>query len=611
MLAAALLAIVATALSGCMAVGSVDGNANAPPDPCTTDDECQGGRCSEGLCLSASSLTFSAELYPPPQRSDLAPTELATLVVTKDGTVKAAFAPSVEVKGRVVLFPSTLFSIPATVTFRRPSRIPGAPDYAVSVTAQSGSDGTGAGFRVRLPPNVEGETYEVIVVPDSAKANRATTGTEPAEDNMPPLHLSVSITEDRELELPLNDTQLLTQVKGRVVDAAGRGVKNMLVRAYGRYLPLAKRELASSLDRTDAEGRYSLWVRSAWEDQFDFEVAPGQDQRLPRVIRKEITIEDASLLSPGPRVLADVRLPPFTTALEYKLPVTGQSPSGGVVDIDGATVNVRTVLSGEDQDLVVYWDRSVVVAGKAALWLIPGNADANRVYALDVLPMPGSPFAGLWQSPLEVGPPAKGDSSGGVLANVALASSALVNARLQDHKGIPVEGMSIRFRPSASYWRSLTDPQLAYAATFPWPEAVTDAQGSFGIYLDPQVLGQPTPYDLELLPPPGSFVPRWSLDQIQPANLSPGESTLDLRELRMPPAAYAKGVIVDPSGSPVPAAEIRVYLSRKTGDDCGDPTQQQAAPCVSTRLSALAQSDDLGNLFLVLPNPHQYAPQAR
>lgn len=611
MLAMALVAVVVTALAGCMGTGAVGDNQAFPPTLCTTDNDCAGrGHCSEGLCLGTSSLTFSAELYPPPYQSNLAPTELTILDITKEGRVTAEFASSVEVVGRVVLAPSTIVSIPATVTFRRPSRIPGAPDYVVSVPAQSSADRDHVGFRARLAPNQDGETYEIIVVPDSAKANRVEGGADLAGDSMPPLHLSLSITSDQKLELPLGDASGLTQVKGRVIDAAGRGVKDMLVRAFGRYQAFSQRELASSAGHTDLEGRFSIWVRSSWEDQFDIEVAPSADQRLPRIVRRTVTIEDASFLSPGPRVLDDMRLPPFTSALSYTLPVVGMSPSGGVVDIDGATVHFKTVLFTEADDLVTYWDRAVVVAGQATLWLIPGNADANRVYSLNIVPMPGSPFAGSWNGVLEVGPQAKGDPSGGVLAKVTLGNSVLLSGRLNDYAANPVEGMAIRCRPSGSYWRNLTDPQRTYAATFAWPEVVTDADGRFAIYLDPRVLGQPTSYDLDLLPPPGSFVPRWSFDQIEPGQLD-GASTHDLGNLRMPPASYAKGQIVDPMGAPVANAEIRIYLSRESHDACGDPTaQQQPAPCVTARLSALAQSNASGDLFLVLPNPPQYSTPA-
>ena len=129
----------------------------------------------DNACLSAnSSGDFAAELFAPQNRSDmLARAEIKMLGISATNTTEIMFARSVEVAGRVLLRSTDETSVAAKLSFRRPSRIPGAPEYVVNVTAAAGKRAGEPAFRVRLLPNIDDVKLVPLPIPFAAPDQKA------------------------------------------------------------------------------------------------------------------------------------------------------------------------------------------------------------------------------------------------------------------------------------------------------------------------------------------------------------------------------------------------------------------------------------------------------
>ena len=94
-------------------------------------------------------------------------------------------------------------------------------------------------------------------------------------------------------------------------------------------------------------------------------------------------------------------------------------------------------------------------------------------------------------------------------------------------------------------------------------------------------------YDLELIPPSASRLPRWSRDGVTLGAQAPEKLDLDMTPL--PATTLATGTVLDKTlGAAVPDAEVRVYM--RDAD-------------TRARLRTLARSDKDGKVVLVLPSP--------
>lgn len=587
-----LFAVVAAALGGCV-------EKKGPTGECQRTEDCASGQiCGEdGLCYGdPPALALAAELYPPEDRADLPRTEVTALAISAEGQLVLAFARPVEVAGRVVLADDADVSVAAKVVFRRRSRIPGVPSYVVTADSQPGRIGTDASFRVRLAPNEPGEVYEVTVYPDDGAIHQPQNGWPTPAELAPPLREpSVLVAEDLPgVTFTLAKPGGLKQITGRVVDAAQKGVEGLRVRAYGRFTPDAAPEILSSRGKTDAHGRFSVWVPVAAEDDFDLVITPKPGDPLPHITRRGIHVEDPPGEWTVTKDIGDLALPAYPKPTAFELPVFGSSPGGGMAPAVGAVVTFRTELDANDATTVTYVAQALVDPdGYARVLLIPGG-ESNRQYGYDAVPPPGTPYGAAWGRPLDVGP------TGGVLgATEPLPARLYITGRVMESLGIPAAGVTIRAEPSPIFTYALDARAREILVGVAWPETVSDPEGRFALFVDPLVLGALVTYDFELVPPQGSLLPRWSLDGL-PADAK--GTTMALGELWLPDASYARGPVTDASGAPVPGAEVRVYEVATDTTICA-LAQDPSACVLPARLRALAESDGSGRVKLVLPDP--------
>ncbi len=576
------LAAILLVAAGCVV------DPEAPPPPvCEMDTDCATGQtCRANACFGgAQTVDFAAELFAPPNRNDmLARHEILDLDVTTAGDVSVMFGPSIEITGRVLLRSNDALSAAAKVVFRRPSRIAGAPDYLVTVDALPGMAKNEAAFRARLTPNSASDTYDITIYPDDGTLHQPPGGTPPPNALAPPTAIKLNLRDNRSYDITL-DSGGLKGLAGSVLDAVGNGVDNMLVRAYVRRTSGA-RELVSSTGRTGPNGRFELYLPLADASLFDLVVTPGPGKRWPSLSRRGVRVSSAALADGATSDLPPIMYPAFPSIGTYQLPVAGPDAAGGRKPAIGATVTFATTLSEGSVDTVTYETSATVSSrGLADVELVPGVLSQNRMYRVSVVPMPSAQHAARWDAMVPVGPPNPSTGSGGVLAELELQRRIYVTGKLVDAQGLPAVNVNVKPQLSTAFVNSLPADTLARVISVGLPEVTTSPAGTFAIYLDATLSGRTPLYDFELVPPGGSRLPRWSRDSVTLGGIT--DYKLELDEIVLPRTALATGTVKDVQGSPVPDAEVRVYMRDQT----------------SARLRTLAKSDKDGQVVLVLPLP--------
>lgn len=601
--------VLAFALTGCIDV--VDPPADIEP-MCEVTADCdvaEGEICDQGVCWGdpPEDTRFAAILIPPDSHPDLVPTELPTLAIGEDGTVPGLdFIAPKKLSGKVRLLCDVnascdpMASVSARITVKRASRIPGGPAYSRTVVAQAGVR-EGPAFTLRLPPTGSGDdAYEVTITPDDTAVEDADSPAALA----PPMRFSLAVTEDTsDLEWVLGDPEQLKVVKGRVVDAANRGLPGMQVWALGKWTALGELERASSIATTDAEGRFEIRIPRAMLDVFDLVVKPGPGITAPSLRTSGVIIPDPELGEEYVLLEGDLRLPSYAAPVSYVVPVRGFDGSGELQPVAGAEVRVTTVLL-DDGDTVATYTASAYSDGEghARLDLIPGGGQQNRLYLARVLPPAGAKHASLFDAELTVGlANPDGDSW---LPTLQLGERIPVTGTIVDAGGHVVAGATVSASASLGFVLGLDQSARTTLDNLQLPSATTDEDGLFLIWVDPILVGLDAVYDLEIAPPSGSQAPRWSVRGVGAAQSTSG--ALELGDVWLPPASYARGPVHAPGGDPVPAAEVRIYevpdeavaMCAGVIDPFGD--DECESPPI---LRGLWQTRPDGVVWMVLPDP--------
>jgi hypothetical protein len=597
--AAATVAFAAfAALAGCVV--------QDPPRTamCFRDGECDPGEvCGDDhICYGNPPATvFLAELTPPLGRTDLAPTELP-FEVTSQGDFVAAFAPSIAVSGRVVLASDPATTVAAHLVFRRPSRIKGAPDYVVSGDSSAGvADPTAPSFATRLVPVLPGESYSVTIYPDDTRDPDGPEAETLAQKAPPYRQIGFAFDGDAtDLVFPL--AAATKKITGRVVDSTlAHPQANLDVRAYGRFGPLDPVEVASSRGVTaaagggqsqNAPGSFTIYVPSAWEDDFEVRITPRADNPQPTIVLKHVRLPDGQ----AELALGDIALPAFPAATTYQVPVQGEAPEGGLEPAVGARISLRTVLFEDDARVVFYQAQGAADDhGLAQVPLIPAAAGENRIYRYDVAPVANTPHRSIWGEMLAVGP------AGGVLAQGAtLGARVLLSGQLRDSLGIALPDVGVQVQPSVRFTYELLAATTPFdVSTVAFPSTTTSKDGRFSIWVDPEVVSVQAGYVLEFVPPADSLQPLWTSSgetRVAP-DPSGGQG---LGDIWLPDPAYVRGTVATSGRDPVPGAEIRLYEAGDDATACAEAQIKCVAPAI---LRAQGTTNDQGGVRLVLPRP--------
>src|SRR4029453_13069166 len=100
--------------------------------------------------------------------------------------------------------------------------------------------------------------------------------------------------------------------------------------------------LVSSTGKTDADGRFEIFLPQGRSSIFDLRIAPGPGVKAPWMVRKGVRPTPTA----GTRMaLSDaIRYPAMPNAVKYRLPVAGFDASGGRKAAIGATVTFSSTL---------------------------------------------------------------------------------------------------------------------------------------------------------------------------------------------------------------------------------------------------------------------------
>jgi hypothetical protein len=565
---------------------------------CFKDKDCGGGEvCGDDrICYGNPPPGPLAVRIDAPGDLGLPPAELEAMPAWNDQGyfdlrwTEAGELP-VEISGRVVLAANPDVSVGARVVLRRLSRIPGGPDYVVTAESVAGLGPDKASFSATVLPTRSGESYEVVIYP--ADSGPAPT---PAELAPPYRQQGFSFIEpSAKLTFPLggqNAQGAEKRIRGRVKSAGGQPIAGLVVRAFGKFGPLDRTEVASNLARTDAQGQFSLRVPVAWLDQFDVLISPPSGTHQPEVRLYDVTVDDPVGQTSVELTLADTVLPAFPPPADFEMPVIGTAPEGGQEVVVGATVRLTTTLVESPSQSVTFRALAQVGPdGRATFKLIPGLPGAPRSYLLDVIPLPDAPYAQVWSESLAVG------SDGELALPAPLARRVVLTGQVLDEIGVPAGGVLVRLVPSPTFVFALADTPLDLT-TARWPETITGADGRFSMWIDQNILDTQAAYTLHFEPTPDSLLPFMTVADV--GALPDDTGTVDLAELWLPNPAYGRGTVRDPLGQPVAFATVFVYEPIDQSVACAKATGECRVPAP---LRALAQTDEQGGFRLILPRP--------
>lgn len=614
--------LIAALLLAPACISSVDDGSGV--DMCDENADCDvesGEVCDEGVCWGdpPDGVTFAGVLVPPDDRTDLPVAVIPALSIADDGTIVGLdFPPAVTVSGRVLLAcppidqdPDPSYdcgperSVGAQITIERASPFAGGPILSRTIVA-AGAVGPGeSAFSFLLPRDPAAE-YRITITPDDSAGGDSIAPGELA----PPRELTITADRDHQVEWVLGDPDALKTIRGCVQNVVGDGspYAGMHVQALGRWSQLSPLTRASSRSYTDESGCFTLRVPIKMLDEFDILVQPAPEAILPTLrlvgefVRDPADGEIYEHLIDPPLVMPSAPAP--TT---FRLPVEALGSAGGQERVPGAAVRMTTVFplpDGELRDIQVTFTAEAVTSaldaedpGVASLELYPGS-EQNRVYAVQVVPPPDSQF----QSAFDLVVPVGVGGSAEVLQPVALSRRAALTGVAVTAAGEPVAGAPIEASASSSLRLTVDSQEVdAILDQLQFPTATTDDGGAFLVWVDRELVGEAATYDVDVSPAPfSSEAPSWTFEDIEvPAE---GEA-VDLGQLVLPEASYARGLVRDGHGNTVEGAELRIY-QLGAADYCTRVLEIGTADCVPpARLRGIWASDDQGTVRVVLPDP--------
>ncbi|MBP6631488.1 MAG: hypothetical protein KBG28_16095 [Kofleriaceae bacterium] len=561
-----------------------------PAPMCVDTSECEaaaGEVCAEGVCWGDPPTLAMAAIVGPPDVSVLAGAEVPSLSIARDGWMAdLVLDAGVLVAGRVqpacVTQPCDQASLAALVTVTRASRIPGGPTFRVSTRSTAGvTDATQASFQVRVPRSEPGERYIITVVGLDADGAR-----------LPDLPV-----DRRELELPGSTvpSQLRIELGGasqRLVSGSvsdGAPLVGYQVVARARWSADGPLEELSSIATTDASGAFTLGLPLSAQGPIEVVARPPEDVVAPSLRRPDIELTD------GVTALSPLRMPAYPAPVSLTLPVRGPSSDGAIEPVSGARVTATTTLEPPVGPLTfVEFEASAETdpSGVARLRLIPPFAGNVQAYQFRVVPPAGAK--------VELGAAmsvARDLGAMPLLSELILPRRVAIRGQLASDRDVAIEGVAVRATPNLGFVYEL-DPELQrLLGEIAVGTDISRADGSFVVWVEPEIGGQRARYDLVIDAQGVVQVPNWQVSDVAVA----AEAGVDLGPVTLPPAAFVRGVVTDAEGVAVPGAEVRVLALSEADLTCraSNAPANCTAPAV---VLARGESDEQGVVRLVLPD---------
>jgi len=522
--------------------------------------------CAPPECAADSTLLLVAEVDPPSD-SSLVRQEFGSVTIDPaTGLFALALDQQVTLKGTVLIGTGAQAQmVGATVVATRPSRITGRPDV-VYQAAVSPVDGH---YVLVVSRNLPQEKYTLRVT---------TTDTSLA----PPKTLSVVAQEDQEVDVTLEPPLTLPELHGTVVDSLQQPVAGMQVQATTVATDSTAASVVSTTTVTDISGAFSIRLVAAPPDKVMLTATPttlatGPLPSLSRVV-------DTTKLGPTNAMTAGLTMPPLPAAVEVHYNIVGVSTSGARVAVTPATCTFTADVSdphATDGTTAVHQTASMSdpKTGEVTVDLIP-SATGNRTYSVTLTPDPSQLFATMTTT-VDVA------TAGGYGADIVLPLRSQLSGLVLGPDGKPLPSLMVM--PAASTVAAALAATPATVAATP-STATAGADGRFSLRLDPGF------WDIGLIPPADAMLPRLWLSQIDL------NQDLDEGTIIVPSGAIVHGVVHDPSGAPLPHANVRIYTVSSGNAGCAADNQQCLSP---PRLRAESPSGSDGVVSVILPSQPQ------
>ncbi|HVV86400.1 MAG TPA: hypothetical protein VHE35_25260 [Kofleriaceae bacterium] len=584
------------ALGGALAGACIDTPAPTTPPACSSAADCNaaaGEVCDEGVCWGNPPAGGFAAVLSPTDTDAAGRTEITPLLFSSsgwmtgdtDGAPRLVLASTVRLKGTVTApCPAELtdcdqsFEVPATVKFTRAS---GIDEKGVVFEATT----TGGDYQVVLPRPTEVVTYQVTVSPSDVPL---AAGRPSAAELLAPRRLDIAVDpasgNDVTINLVLADAANLRPVSGTVVRPPPGNLTGWRVWAEAPSMDeLGGFERVSNIARLDGAGGYRLLVPID-RGPVDVVVSPpaptGTDVAAPGLRHRNV---DPSQLMQLPVMT----VPPVGDVSVVGVTVSGTSGGGDSELIDGARVVARM-----DEELApdVYLTHRVIAAtneyGVAALqlWAPPAGALRTNDYAIDVLPASGSEQATHFGWPLSLEP---GDAP---TVAIPLERRMPIRGTVLDEHGVGVGGASVSAAIAQTIRCDLDSGERMLVRGLPSVAGTTAPDGTFVLWVDPDLGDRDLRYDVHVEPPPDS-APSWTY-----ADVAVGG---DVHQWRLPEAAHVRGQVVHADGSPGTDTLVSVYEHVDDANGCA--SGMGAAPPGSVQVRAVGRTDADGVVRLVLP----------
>ncbi len=521
--------------------------------------------CAPPECSSDTTLQLVAEVDPPSDTHLVKQEFDAVTIDARTGRFALLLDPQVTLSGNVhVGATAQAKPVAATVVATRPARIKGRPDVVYQATVNP-VDGNYTLVVSRTRP---GEQYNVRV-----------STTDPSL--VPPMQLAVVADHDQTVDFALASPLALPELHGVIRDSlqqpvAGVQVQATTVPADASTAPAA----ASTTTTTDSSGSFS--IRLVPSPPAMVLVTATPTTQAPPQLPSLTLLVDTTRLGTANSLTANLSMPPLPAPAHVIYKVTGTGPSGAVVAVTAATCVFTADVSdphATDGTKATYRTTAMTdpLLGQVTVDLIPTES-GNRTYAVVVTPDATQPFGALTTT-VNVAP------QGGYGPPIELALRAQLSGRVLDPTGKPLYNLMVV--PSPSTVAAALGP-TPYTATTTPQQSTADADGRFAVRLDHGL------WDVGLMPPPDSMLPRLWLPTV---DLTVHD--VDVGALTLPKGVLVHGVVQDPAGAPLPAADVRLYTVAAGNADCAVNDRSCLAP---PRLRAEAASGSDGVVSVILPS---------
>ena len=466
--------------------GGTAGEKTMPASSCVRDTDCPSPQgCVVGRCMfpRIPSPAWVLEIAPP---IDVA-TSNAMPALTEFATIppgSPTVPPSFTVDEQTVVMVTVIYAANAAIPTNAhlllsvPSGIPGRPDLTLEVPVSADPAGTGI---EGVPSRKIGQTGTLTVAPLSSDGAKA-----------PPRPFPVTLNASLRIDVKAD-----LAIHGKLLDPFGGVLSDTFVaRAFQQGRAVSN---APTVDEMD--GSFLLLV-------------PANVAATPFVVDldPQASAGPNAWFRSNPIQLTDnVTLPTFnmapylTAGNQFRVMVQGDD--AGMPVVPGALVRALTVIppaSTTQPDIgSTNFLRDVVTDndGAANTTLVPaGNANANRIYEIAVIPPVGSSYATTCFPQQPVGSGTTSPAPPANLPTIVLPRRPVLSGTLRSATGAPVANATVTATPTA-------DPIASCSMTMTRASpgsTLTDDVGRFTLRLDPGT------YQLDYNPPAGSAVPRLS-----------------------------------------------------------------------------------------------------